>query len=175
MSVTRSLTSVRALLVGAAATVAITGASVQAQAEGVLDGQTIRIIGISDPVFQVMQKIHGDLEQMAGGTIELEVRPFDVLRQQVLPPLTDAAGIVGVHLCQADDSGSRIETAEKKVRNQETAIPRWILLIEGIAPAAVQAGADQVHQALARDGQTLDAVRQAIYQLEAQRCKHPWG
>ena len=98
-----------------------------------------------------------------------------LLRQQVLPPLTDAAGIVGVHLCQADDSGSRIETAEKKVRNQETAIPRWILLIEGIAPAAVQAGADQVHQALARDGQTLDAVRQAIYQLEAQRCKHPWG
>ncbi len=98
-----------------------------------------------------------------------------LLRQQVLPPLTDASGIVGVHLCQADDSGSRIETAEKKVRNQETGIPRWVLLIEGIAPAAVQAAADHVHQALARDGQALDAVQQAIYQLEAQRCKHPWG
>lgn len=55
-----------------------------ASAAGVLDGQTIRIIGIGDPVFQVMQRIHGDLEAMAGGTIQLEVRPFDVLRQQVL-------------------------------------------------------------------------------------------
>lgn len=55
-----------------------------ARAEGVLNGETIRILAIGDPVFQVMQRIHSQMEQMAEGTIELEVRPFDVLRQQVL-------------------------------------------------------------------------------------------
>lgn len=58
--------------------------TVGAQAEGVLNGETIRVLAIGDPVFQVMQRIHGDLEKMAGGTIELDVRGFDVLRQQVL-------------------------------------------------------------------------------------------
>ena len=62
------------------------GTAVPAFAEGgkVLDGKTIRILAIGDPVFQVMQRIHGKMEEMAGGTIELDVRPFDVLRQQVL-------------------------------------------------------------------------------------------
>ncbi len=60
------------------------GASIPAHAQGVLDGKTIRILGIGDPVFQVMQQIHGDLEEIAGGEIQLDVRPFDVLHQQVL-------------------------------------------------------------------------------------------
>lgn len=98
-----------------------------------------------------------------------------LLRQQVLPPLADAPGVVGVHLCRADDSGSRIETAEKKVRNQATDIPRWILLLEGISPEAVNSAADQLHRALAQRGQPLDDVLQAVYRLESQRCKHPWG
>ena len=54
------------------------------QGQTVLNGETIRLLVIGDPVFQVMQRIHGDMEEMAGGTIELEVRPFDVLRQQIL-------------------------------------------------------------------------------------------
>ncbi|MDE0534255.1 MAG: extracellular solute-binding protein [Albidovulum sp.] len=65
---------------GAVSSIAVAPAS----AEGVLNGETIRILAIGDPVFQVMQRIHGDLEEMAGGTIELDVRGFDVLRQQVL-------------------------------------------------------------------------------------------
>ncbi|MGI9452535.1 MAG: ABC transporter substrate-binding protein [Geminicoccaceae bacterium] len=71
-----------ALAIGAASLAL--GAMTPAHAEGVLDGETIRILGIGDPVFQVMQRIHGDLEEMAGGTIQLDVRPFDVLHQQVL-------------------------------------------------------------------------------------------
>ncbi len=69
---------------GIGASALVLGMSVSAQAEGVLNGETIRILGIGDPVFQVMHEIHGDLEKMAGGTIQLDVRPFDVLRQQVL-------------------------------------------------------------------------------------------
>jgi hypothetical protein len=94
-----------------------------------------------------------------------------LLRHQLLPPLADAPGVVGVHLCRADDGGSRIETAEKKVRNQETQIPRWILLLEGISPAAVQRATEQLLQALAQHDQPLDDVLQATYQLESQRCK----
>ncbi|SMD06614.1 ABC transporter substrate-binding protein [Primorskyibacter flagellatus] len=59
-------------------------APVIAQEESILGGETIRIIGIGDPVFQAMQKFHGEMEEMTGGTIQLDVRPFDVLRQQVL-------------------------------------------------------------------------------------------
>lgn len=73
----------RLILTGLIAS-AVSAVPAPSQAAGVLDGQTIRILAIGDPVFQVMQKIHGDMEKMAGGKIELEVRPFDVLRQQVL-------------------------------------------------------------------------------------------
>ena len=58
--------------------------AIPSTAQSVLEGETIRILGIGDPVFQAMQKIHGDLEQMAGGTIQLDVRGFDALHQQVL-------------------------------------------------------------------------------------------
>ena len=119
-----------------------------------------------------------------GGTI-LTLR-FDVpdseavavstlLRQQTLPPLVDSAGVVGLHLCRADDGGSRIETVEKKLRDQQTDVARWILLIEGISPEAVQGAAQQLHRALARSRQPLDDPLQAIYRLESQRCKHTWG
>jgi multiple sugar transport system substrate-binding protein len=60
---------------------AVTGSS---HAEGVLNGQTIRLIVVSDPVFKAMQQMHGDMERMAGGKIELNVLPFDQLHQQTL-------------------------------------------------------------------------------------------
>ena len=69
---------------GIAIGLTVPNAIVPSQAASVLEGQTIRILAIGDPVFQVMQKIHNDMEKMAGGKIELEVRPFDVLHQQVL-------------------------------------------------------------------------------------------
>jgi multiple sugar transport system substrate-binding protein len=66
------------------ATCVLAGVALPVASETVLDGKTIRILAIGDPVFQVMQSIHSDLEKMAGGTIQLDVRPFDVLHQQVL-------------------------------------------------------------------------------------------
>jgi hypothetical protein len=39
------------------------------------------------------------------------------LRQHVLPPLVEMAGITGVHLCLADELVSKIETAEKRARS----------------------------------------------------------
>ncbi len=94
-----------------------------------------------------------------------------LLCQELLPQLANAKGIAGVHLCHADESASRIETAEKKARQQETRVPRWILLIEGISAGAVQAGLDQLQRALAQHRQALDETVQAVYLLETQRCK----
>ncbi|MEO8545694.1 MAG: hypothetical protein ABI434_19080 [Burkholderiaceae bacterium] len=99
----------------------------------------------------------------------------DTLRQQVLPALIDRHGIVGAHLCRADDQGSRVMTAEKQVRNQDTDIPGWIVLIEGISVAAVEAAAFALQQTLASQSPPAHDLDLAIYQLESQRCKLPWG
>ncbi len=99
----------------------------------------------------------------------------DLLRQQVLPLVADMHGIVGVHLCRADDAGSRIETAERKARSQETLVPRWVILVEGISAAAVALAADALRTALADHQPPASDCVLAIYQLEYQRCKLPWG
>src|SRR5437016_2490693 len=71
---------------GAAAAALLASAALAggAAAENILNGATIRLIVISDPVFKAMQKMHDDMEKMAGGKIELNVLPFDSLHQQVL-------------------------------------------------------------------------------------------
>lgn len=97
-----------------------------------------------------------------------------LLRQQVLPAIVDLRGITGAHLCRADEEGSRVETAEKRVRMDGTAIPRWILLVEGISARAVEAAAQQVRTAMAAHAAVTD-LDQAVYLLEYQRCKLPWG
>lgn len=99
----------------------------------------------------------------------------DTLRQQVLPAMVDRHGVLGVHLCRADGQGSRIMTAEKKARNQETDVPDWIVLLEGISVAAVESAIDPVQQLLASQSTPARDLSLAIYQLESQRCKLPWG
>ena len=96
-----------------------------------------------------------------------------LLRAQILPTIVDLRGITGVHLCRADEDASRVETAEKKARTDGTAIPRWILLVEGISARAVETGAQQVQTAIA--AHAVFNLNQAVYLLEYQRCKLPWG
>jgi multiple sugar transport system substrate-binding protein len=55
-----------------------------ARADGVLNGETIRLLVVGDPVFKSMQKMHDELEKLGGGKVELNVLPFDSLHQQVL-------------------------------------------------------------------------------------------
>ena len=74
-----------------------------AAAEGVLDGATIRLLVVTDPVFKAMQEMLPELQTESGGTIELTVLPFDQLHQQVL--LNAQAGeskydIIGIDLPQ---------------------------------------------------------------------------
>ena len=48
-----------------------------------------------------------------------------------LDALAQAAGVAGAHLLVADEAASAIETAEKRARGTATAVPRWIVLLEG--------------------------------------------
>jgi hypothetical protein len=81
-----------------------------------------------------------------------------------------------VHLCLADESVSKVETAEKKARADTTEVPKWITLIEGSATSDVQAAGDLLEAALrpylAASG---SGAIVSSYQLEYTRCKTPWS
>ena len=95
------------------------------------------------------------------------------LRARLLPPLAYRKGIAGVHLGLADEAASNVETAERKVRGDATAVPSWVLLIEGNAVPDVGAAADELMPALAPYGVT--APDRAVYRLEFTRLKTPWS
>jgi len=99
---------------------------------------------------------------------------LQALRDQVLPPLADAQGITGVHLCTADEAVSKVETAEKKARSEGTEIPSWIIIIEGCAADYVGHAREQLVAAV---GNLLDEpepqLATTLYQLEYTRCKTP--
>jgi hypothetical protein len=98
------------------------------------------------------------------------------LRQRLLPPLCDNKGLAGVHLCLADESISKVETAEKKARADTTQVPTWIILIEGNSSADVGAAGAvltrELQPLLGADGAQILA---SVYQLEFCRCKTPWS
>ena len=96
------------------------------------------------------------------------------LRQRLLPPLCDDKGIAGVHLCLADESISKVETAEKKARADTTQVPTWIILIEGNSSADVgAAGAALSGQLQTLLGAHGAEIATSVYQLEYSRCKTP--
>jgi len=100
----------------------------------------------------------------------------EALRQRLLPPLCDIKGIAGVHLCLADESISKLETAEKKARADTTQVPTWIILIEGNSSADVQAAGAALSQELQPLLSAAGApILTSVYQLEFSRCKTPWS
>ena len=115
-------------------------------------------------------------------TQRFDVREHDrpqavnALRRRLLPPLCDNKGIAGVHLCLADESISKVETAEKKARADTTQVPTWIILIEGNSSADVAAAGAALSQELQPllDGAGAPIVT-SVYQLEFTRCKTPWS
>ena len=98
------------------------------------------------------------------------------LRQRLLPPLCDKKGIAGVHLCLADESISKVETAEKKARADTTQVPTWIILIEGNSSADVGAAGAALEKELQPViGAAASPILTSVYQLEFSRCKTPWS
>jgi len=64
----------------------------------------------------------------------------EVLRRylrEALPPVFHRPGVLGAHFGTADRSGSEIMTEERKARGTLTLVPGWVILVEGISPAAL--------------------------------------
>ena len=96
---------------------------------------------------------------------------IDVLRRRVLPPIVYRKGVAGVHLCIADDTVSKIETAERKARDERPGVPSWVVLIEGVGVPEVDAAADELGAGLP----AVKAADRAVYRLENTRLKTPWA
>ncbi len=98
------------------------------------------------------------------------------LLRDALPSVVERVGILGAHLGFTDDAGSRIETAEKKVRGNPTDVPPWVLMVEGVSLEAVKHAIETVipDAILAKAGAETPALV-GIYRLEAQRLKTAWA
>ena len=122
--------------------------------------------GVGEGGFMLTQRFDVDAAEAA--------RTSDALRRRLLPPLAGRKGIAGVHLCLADEAISRIETAEKKARSEATAIPRWIVLIEGTSEIDVQgAGESLTAELRALPGMPAPAIDTSTYQLQHALSKAP--
>lgn len=89
-----------------------------------------------------------------------------VLSETVLPDLARRALIVGAHLLRADEAASRVETEEKALRDRPDEVADWVVLVEAMGPAPLEAllEAELAEPALA--GQGAASGRQgAIYRL----------
>jgi hypothetical protein len=69
---------------------------------------------------------------------ETELRRY--LLDSALPAASGARGIVGVHLCIPDAKASHADVEERRGRNVQ--VPDWVVLIEGVSAAAVEAACD---------------------------------
>ena len=77
-------------------------------------------------------------------------------------------------MCLADEAVSNIVTAERRARaNDATAVPSWVLLIEGVSQEDVSGAADDIAPTLAAH-EARDMER-AVYRLENTRLKTPWA
>jgi hypothetical protein len=95
------------------------------------------------------------------------------LTQRLLQPLLFRTGVTGVHLCLADEAASRIETAEKKARDEATQVPASVLLIEGNSAAGVSDAFAALVPAMQAFG--MGAPDTAVYRIEITRLKTPWS
>lgn len=56
----------------------------------------------------------------------------DHLARALLPELAMQPGIVGAHLLEADEAASRVQTAEKSLRERPDEVADWVVLVEAL-------------------------------------------
>lgn len=67
-----------------AAAVQPTAAAAAPAEQNALQGQTVKALFVGDPFAQASQKVIGDLQKEAGGTISMQVVDFDSMHQKIL-------------------------------------------------------------------------------------------
>jgi hypothetical protein len=132
-------------------------------------------------VFRSLCRVGASFGRSEGGvilTVRVEAAPgqeeaLGRFLDGTLPKLFDQPGIVGAHFGVADRSGSEILTAERKARGSVTLVPGWVVLLEGISPAAVEEAARGLAGLEACGAQ--GPLEQGTYRLECalSRTHHP--
>jgi hypothetical protein len=144
---------------------------------------TKRTVGYVQNVARSLCRVEASLGRAQGGVMAtwcLEVRAGEEERlrrylvQEALPAIFEAPGVLGAHFGTVDRSGSDLMTEERKMRGTATAIPGWIVLVEGISADAVAAAGARglAPEALASHGATPQ-VGHAVYRLETSRTRTP--
>jgi len=84
----------------------------------------------------------------------------DWLTRSALPALVAADGVIGAHLCEADEGVTRVQAAEKKLLDRPDELARWVVMIEGTDPAVVDRACAGIlaAPALASHGAVPDAA-----------------
>jgi hypothetical protein len=102
--------------------------------------------------------------------LETELRRY--LQEQALPAVFARPGVVGAHTGVADFAASQIMTEERKGRGTHTLVPSWVVLVEGISLAALEAAAkpDLEAETLQLHGAGT-TIQTGIYRLETSLAK----
>jgi hypothetical protein len=102
-------------------------------------------------------------------TLRFDVEPGQETRlerhliNEALPPLGDIAEITGAHFCVADLEASAIVPAERQGR--PTAVPRWIVILEGVSLETLEAACDSHLGRFAEHG-CAGSIARDTYQLQ---------
>ncbi|HET7875412.1 MAG TPA: hypothetical protein VFN71_07785 [Methylomirabilota bacterium] len=101
-----------------------------------------------------------------GPTAGNDTRLREWLTRTAFPALLSRPDIVGVHLCEADLEATQVRTEEKKLRDRPDEAARWVVLVEGIEPEALDVACAELldPEALRAHGAAADPVL-GIYRL----------
>lgn len=96
------------------------------------------------------------------------------LVRTAIPLLMQQVGVLGAHLGGTDPAGSRLETAEKRARDNPTDIPAWVVLVEGISGPHIRQALNRVlpNERFQDEGASGPPLM-GLYRLEATRLKSP--
>ena len=87
--------------------------------------------------------------------------------EKILRPLSGEVGIVGAYLLQGQKAASQGDTAEKKLRTQPDQVADWVVLIEAVEPASIEAIRRSVasNDAFTRQG-AVPTMERGLYRLQ---------
>jgi hypothetical protein len=87
--------------------------------------------------------------------------------EKILRPVAGEPGIVGAYLLQGQKAASQGDTAEKKLRGQPDQVVDWVVLIEAVEPASIEAirRSAASNDAFIRQG-AKPAIERGLYRLQ---------
>jgi hypothetical protein len=87
---------------------------------------------------------------------------------EALPRVAEIPEITGAHFCKADVEASAVVPVERQGR--PTAVPRWIVVIEGVSLEAANAACD-LHLSALREWASTDPIQRDTYRLQIMVAK----